>query len=670
MLGTVWLAANYLVGVFWSGSVDGAVVNGETVTWLTVLVDVAVGAYIVAKSIRYRRVVAGVLAVSQVVLLLIFEFTLGHAIPVESDFAIDGLSVIMALVIGIVGGGICIYALGYMRDFHAHAEGHLGRQAGDAAPAAVPGGAPAASAPDAASTAPGAPAAPGAPGAAQDRRPVFFSLMFLFLSAMFGIVFFNNLGWLLCAWEVTTVCSFALIGYTRSQEAIDNSFRQIVMNLAGGLAFAVALFFLGSQGILELDQLIGTGGVGMLALPVALIAFAAMTKAAQVPFQSWLLGAMVAPTPTSALLHSSTMVKAGVFLLIKLAPCLGWSTNGIMVMFVGALTFLFCSAVAISQSNAKRVLAYSTVANLGLIVTCAGVGTPEAVWAAIFLLVFHAVAKSLLFLCVGTAEHRIESRDIEDMDNLFVRMPVLARFMALGILVMFAAPFGMLISKWATIVSLVETDNFVLLVILAFGSALTFMFWAKWLGKLLSVAQQGKRDEEGESIGEKAGEKAVHRSEWSAIALMAVLAVALSATFPFVSQYVVVPYLVMLEVGVAPFGFGAWDTGALAAIDFDNLLIMALIVLATVTVLALLFRRPRRPKGRTVPIYLGGVGLDFEKRTYRNALSQEGVASQRNWYMESWFGEGRLTMVMNTMCVTVLLFGTVCAALGLWGWSL
>lgn len=182
--------------------------------------------------------------------------------------------------------------------------------------------------------------------------------------------------------------------------------------------------------------------------PLLLFSLAAFTKAAQMPFQSWLLGAMVAPTPTSALLHSSTMVKAGVFLLIKISPCLGFTIPGFLVMTVGIATFLFCALAAISQSNAKRVLAYSTISNLGLIVACAGVGTDGAIWAAIFLLIFHAVAKSLLFLCVGTAEHHIGSRNIEDMDDLFERMPRLARLMAIGIMGMFIAPFGMLVSKW------------------------------------------------------------------------------------------------------------------------------------------------------------------------------------------------------------------------------
>ena len=147
------------------------------------------------------------------------------------------------------------------------------------------------------------------PEGAKDRRPVFFALMFVFLSAMFLIVFSNNMVWLFTGWEVTTVCSFLLIAYTRTEEAIKNAFRQIIMNLLGGIAFLVALYVMAIQfGTLSfLDFLvIGIQNPALVALPVCALAFAGLTKAAQMPFHTWLLGAMVAPTPTTraaALLH-------------------------------------------------------------------------------------------------------------------------------------------------------------------------------------------------------------------------------------------------------------------------------------------------------------------------------------------------------------------------------
>ena len=119
-----------------------------------------------------------------------------HGIEVPYGLYFDSLSLLMTFIIGVVGSGICIYALGYMEDFQAH----------------EPEGAP-------------------------DRRPMFFALMFVFLSAMYVIVFSNNMEWMFTGWEVTTLCSFLLIGYTRTEEAIANAFRQIIMNLAGGLGF-------------------------------------------------------------------------------------------------------------------------------------------------------------------------------------------------------------------------------------------------------------------------------------------------------------------------------------------------------------------------------------------------------------------------------------------------
>ena len=226
-------------------------------------------------------------------------------------------------------------------------------------------------------------------------------------------------------------------------------------------------------------------------LPSPRLAFAGITKAAQMPFHTWLLGAMVAPTPTRALLHSSTMVKAGVFLLVKLAPVLAvCPCRAVMLMLVGGSRSSLCRFMAISQTNAKRVLAYSTIANLGLITACAGVGTPEAVWAAAFLILFHAIAKSLLFLCVGTAEHHIGSRDIEDMDLLFDRMPRLARFMMLGIMMHVHRALRHADRQVGHARAFAETGNVALILILAFGSAATFMFWAKWLGKLSGIAGQ------------------------------------------------------------------------------------------------------------------------------------------------------------------------------------
>lgn len=249
-------------------------------------------------------------------------------------------------------------------------------------------------------------------------------MLFLFLSAMFGLVLCNSLIWLYFCWEITTLCSFLLIGYFRTKEAKNNSFLALVINLGGGLTFAAAIVYIGLKfNTLELSGLVQLKPEAEVMIPVFLLAVAALTKSAQMPFSSWLLGAMVAPTPSSALLHSATMVKAGVYLIIRLAPLLGESSVGKIVTLTGGVTFLACALMAISQSDAKKILAYSTISNLGLIVICASVGTQESIWAAILLIIFHAVSKSLLFMAVGSIEHQIGSRNVEDMDLLGPYLP-------------------------------------------------------------------------------------------------------------------------------------------------------------------------------------------------------------------------------------------------------
>ena len=589
---SVWLVVAYL-GAPWITYEFYSPVADYACMAISVLIAVVILYF----GIKYKNVWACVLAG-------VHEFGFAHDILVTEGLYLDSLSLLMAFIIGVVGSGICVYALGYMEDFQAHE-----------------------------------------PEGAKDRRPMFFALMFAFLSAMFLIVFSNNMMWVFTGWEITTVCSFLLIGFTRTEEAIKNAFRQIIMNLLGGIAFLVALFVMAIQfqtlSFLEFLQ-IGIQNPAMVALPVTALAFAGLTKAAQMPFHTWLLGAMVAPTPTSALLHSSTMVKAGVFMLIKLAPIMmACPVPAVMVILVGGFTFLFCSCMAISQSNAKRVLAYSTIANLGLIVACAGVGTPEAVWAASFLVLFHAIAKSLLFLCVGTAEHHIGSRDIEDMDLLFERMPRLARFMMLGIMVMFIAPFGMLIAKWATLVSFAETGQVALIIILAFGSAATFMFWAKWLGKLSGIAAQPENVE-----------VSVHKSEWVSIMVMAVLVILCCVGLPVISWTVIDPYVYSV------FGTIGQD------ISTTNLWIGSIL---SALVVVVLFAGLGRSKAKKADIYLAGVSRDNEARTFRNSLSGESTATARNWYMEDYFGEKRLSPVGTALCTVVIIVAFAASAVAVPG---
>ena len=578
---SVWLLVAYAT----SGTVFFPV-SPEPLGELMFLIGMGIAIFILYMGVRYKNNIAIALTLIQSAMLVYFEFGISHGAVPENNFFVDQFSIIMALIIGIIGSLICVYAVSYMKDFHHHHP------------------------------------------ELKDRRRTFFFIMFVFLAAMFGLVFANNLAWLFFFWEVTTLTSFLLIGYTRTDEAIKNSFLALNMNLLGGLAFAGALIWLAlNGGGIELDKLIATGGIIAL-VPAVLISFAGITKAAQFPFSSWLVGAMIAPTPVSALLHSSTMVKAGVYVMVRFAPVLQGTTPGYMIALVGGFTFLLASAIAISQSNAKKVLAYSTIANLGLIVACAGIGTYEAIWAAILLIIFHAVSKSLLFLCVGTVEHQVGSRDIEDMNGLITRMPKVAVMMLIGIAGMFLAPFGMLISKWAAIRAFIDAPyGVIFVVILAFGSALTVFFWAKWMGRLISVPPPVEN-----------AELKVSRTEWIVLSFLAGLVVLTTVLFPLISSYLVEPWLFAIY-------------GQVTRLAQENVAIM-LIMLFLLMVLPVSMLHYRKNRRQLKP-YMGGM-TTTTRMHFTGAIGIDREVTLGNYYMENYFGENKMSKIGVPLCIILL----------------
>ena len=595
ILSSVWVAYSYL------GEPQTFEFHNEIIDMLMFVAEVILGLAIIYLGIKHKKYAASVLGLVQLCMSLYFEFALKEGIETERALYIDDLSIIMVLIIGIIGSLICVYAVGYMRDFQEHHRDE------------------------------------------KDRRRWFFFLLFTFLSAMYGIVLSNDMVWMFFFWEITTLCSFALIGFTRMEEAVNNSFRQLILNLVGGIAFLAANMLLAHQyGHLDLTWLLSHGpdAAQWVLVAVMLLCLAGIVKSAQMPFHTWLLGAMVAPTPTSALLHSSTMVKAGVFMVLKLSPLLTGNLGGYMVMTVGGLTFLLASMAAISQSNAKRVLAYSTIANLGLIVACAGVGTPEAVWAGVMLMIFHAVTKSMMFLCVGTAEHHIGSRDIEDMDGLFVRMPKLAMIMMIGIAGMFLAPFGMLISKWAALTSFVDSEYIVVIACIVFGSAVTSFYWTKWLGKLACTASKAENCEE-----------TVHKQEWFVLGVLAILTIATCILYPVVSSETIVPWL----EGV----FHTSDESLVPLLEANNMYIVILMAIVLVLLPLPFFGRTKK---RVVPNYMAGVGID--DGTYVGSMGATVDVSLRNWYMNAWFGEGRIRKVGEAVTAVAIVALIVAAIAG------
>jgi ech hydrogenase subunit A len=395
-------------------------------------------------------------------------------------------------------------------------------------------------------------------------------------------------------------------------------------------------------GDLQTFVLRGRGNV-IATIPIFLLAIAALTKSAQLPFSKWLLGAMVAPTPTSALLHSATMVKAGVFLLIRLAPTFHNNLVGIMVTTIGGFTFFAASLLAISQSDGKKVLAYSTISNLGLITACAGVGMHEAVWAGILLMLFHAVSKSLMFLSVGSVENSLGSRNIEDMHGLIVKLPGLAFIMITGIAGMFLAPFGMLISKWAALKAFVDADSILMVVFLVFGSATTLFYWTKWLGKLVAVVHNSSHRK-----------SLVGRSQWISMFAQAVIMIILCLLFPLISSLMVEPFLASMFHDQIP-----------AIISDGNMKIMVMMLFAIV-ILPIAVRFLTFGKNQKVVMsYMGGANTG-DDRNFTNSFGEDTSMYLANWYMEDWFGEKKIlkpSILLSALAILVFMGFAVGGAL-------
>jgi NADH:ubiquinone oxidoreductase subunit 5 (chain L)/Multisubunit Na+/H+ antiporter, MnhA subunit len=573
----------------------------EAASLVMVAIEMGLALFIVYMGAKFRNYLAIVLSVVQAALVVYLEISFPENLHAVNNLFIDQFSIIMALIVGLIGSLIAVYAVRYMETYHHHHP------------------------------------------EVRDRQKMFFFVTFIFLAAMFGLVFSNNLMWLFFFWEITTITSFLLIGYSETEEATKNAFLALVMNLLGGVAFVVALIFLAAteptSGGIDLARVLTSGDAAVILIPAVLIGFAGITKAALMPFSSWLLGAMVAPTPVSALLHSSTMVKAGVYILVRFSPVFAGTFAGFSVGLVGGVTFVVASAIAISQSDAKSVLAYSTIANLGLIAACAGVGTYMLVWAAILLIIFHAVAKSLLFLGTGVIEHRTGSRNIEDMEGLIVRMPKMAVMMFIGIAGMFLAPFGMLISKWAAIEAFVQVPfGLVFIAILAYGSAVTVFFWAKWMGKLVTVTRSQEKVEKG-----------FFEESWAPLYIITGLVIAAVLLFPVISSTLIEPYV------LAIYGVTALLPQANVAI---MLLMMALLLVLPVSFL--LFKR----SAKHLPVYMCGRPSTPDLH-FAGSLGLTREVQTQNYYLTEYFGEARLFRPGAVVCIILILASWVLAGVAL-----
>lgn len=258
----------------------------------------------------------------------------------------------------------------------------------------------------------------------------FTGFFIAFAGVMSGLVMSADLFTMFVFWELTSVLSFLLIGlHSESGHARASALRALLVTGAGGLCLlaGVALFQveLGTTSFQELANMAPTGTV--ITVAAILVLLGAFTKSAQFPFHFWLPGAMAAPTPVSAYLHSATMVKAGIVLMARMSPIFGdldvWRW---MVVVAGGITMVLGGVRAMYATDAKLLLAHSTVSQLGFLGILAGIGIPGATYAAVVHLAAHAVFKAALFLSVGAVDHAVGSRDIRTLSGVGRQMPLVA----------------------------------------------------------------------------------------------------------------------------------------------------------------------------------------------------------------------------------------------------
>ena len=266
-----------------------------------------------------------------------------------------------------------------------------------------------------------------------DPVPRFFSFLLAFMGAMLGIVLSGNLVQLVFFWELTGLFSFLLISYWHHNAAARDGARMaLTVTSAGGLCLFAGVLVIGHiVGSYDLERVLASGNVirsHALYIPaLILVLLGALTKSAQFPFHFWLPHAMAAPTPVSAYLHSATMVKAGVFLLVRLWPAMGGTNEWLwLVGSAGLITFFLGAFLAVFQQDLKGLLAYSTISHLGLITLLTGLDTPFGQIAAIFHIFNHATFKASLFMAAGIIDHETGTRDIRRLSGLWAFMPITA----------------------------------------------------------------------------------------------------------------------------------------------------------------------------------------------------------------------------------------------------
>ena len=325
----------------------------------------------------------------------------------------------------------------------------------------------------------------------------FAATFVAFAGAMLGLVTTDNTLLMYVFWELTTVFSYLLIGHYHERQSSRRAANQaILVTTMGGLAMLAGIVMLGSAkgGSYSFSRLmdsmvaaegLGTVSTAYLTTALMLLLVGAISKSALLPFHFWLPAAMAAPTPVSSYLHAAAMVKAGVYLVARLAPGFSWVTSWQMTTAIlGLATMVIGGYLALRQNDLKLVLAYGTVSQLGMMIAVLGHGTAAAALAGMALVVSHALFKSCLFLTVGIIDWSTGTRDLRELSGLRKTMPLIATCAAIATASMAGIPpLVGFVAKEGALGAYVESGGWLQLAAFAIGSALTVAYGLRfWFG--------------------------------------------------------------------------------------------------------------------------------------------------------------------------------------------
>ena len=309
----------------------------------------------------------------------------------------------------------------------------------------------------------------------------FYAFMLTFIAGLYSLVTARSLLLAYLSWEVIGLCSYFLVGFWYREPAAANGARKVLlMTHIPGYAFLIAILLLyqGSGTFLWTDPTLAAQfntGIFLLFL------IAAMAKSVMFPLHTWIPEAMNAPTPVSALLHSACYVKAGVYLVARIYSIAPWQPSwNTTVMALGCTTMIVGALFALVETDLKRLLAFSTISQLGYILTAFGIGTPLGALAGAFYVFSHGLFKGTLFLCAGAVQHAAGTRDMRQLGGLAGRMPGTARTWLVAAAAIIGVPLtNGFVAKWLLYDAALESGAWAVLVVAWLVSAFTAFYMLK-----------------------------------------------------------------------------------------------------------------------------------------------------------------------------------------------